>query len=97
MSQLKFVFPFFICLLICCASETSNEAREKEVARSNDSLTKILKELRAAEKAQQLDTLFKNKARIAGFNGCVLVAQKGQIIYKNSFGFSNCKDRKSVV
>lgn len=96
MSKLKFVFLFFISLLICCASETGNEAREKEADRSNDSTNKILKELRVAEKAQQLDTLFKNKAKIAGFNGCVLVAQRGQVIYKNSFGFANLKTKDSL-
>lgn len=96
MSQFKFVFFFFISLLICCASETSNESREKGFAFSNDSISKILKELRVTEKAQQLDTLFKNKAKLAGFNGCVLVAQKGQIIYNNSFGFSNFKTKDSL-
>lgn len=96
MSQLKFVFLFFISLLLCCASETGDQAREKEFAASNDSVLKVRKEIRASEKAQRLDTLFKNKAKLAGFNGCVLVAQKGQVIYKNSFGFSNLKTKDSL-
>lgn len=96
MSQFKFVLIFFISLLICCASETAEDKREKEFAGSNDSISKVLKDLRAIEKAQQLDTLFKNKAKIAGFNGCVLVAQKGQVIYKNSFGYSNFKTKDSL-
>ena len=82
MSQLKFVFLFFISLLLCCASETGDQAHEKEFAASNDSILKVRKEIRASEKAQRLDTLFKNKAKLAGFNGCVLVAQKGQVIYE---------------
>lgn len=96
MNQFKFVLIFFISLLICCASETAEDKREKEYASSNDSINKILKDLRANQKAQQLDTLFKNKAKFAGFNGCVLVAQKGQIIYKNSFGYSNFKTKDSL-
>lgn len=96
MSQFKFVLIFFISLLICCASETAEDKREKEYAGSNDSIKKVLKDIRANEKAQQLDTLFKNKAKLAGFNGCVLVAQKGQIIYKNSFGYSNFKTKDSL-
>lgn len=96
MSQFKFVLIFFISLLICCASETAEDKREKEYAGSNDSVNKILKDLRANQKAQQLDTLFKNKAKFAGFNGCVLVAQKGQVIYKNSFGYSNFKTKDSL-
>ena len=96
MTQFKFVLLFFISLLLCCASETAEDRREKEFVGSNDSINKVLKELRAAEKAQQLDTLFKNKVKLAGFNGCVLVAQKGQVIYKNSFGFSNFKTKDSL-
>ena len=92
----KIIFLFFVVVFFCCASETAEDKREKEYVGSNDSINKILKDLRVSEKAKQLDTLFKNKAKLAGFNGCVLVAQKGQIIYKNSFGFSNFKTKDSL-
>lgn len=97
MTQFKIVFLFFVSLLICCASETGDASKQKELEeQGNDSIAKVLKKLNASEKAQQLDTLFKNKAKLAGFNGCVLVAQKGQIIYENSFGFSNLKTKDSL-
>lgn len=49
-----------------------------------------------SEKGKLLNTLFKNKVKTFGFNGCVLIAQKGQIIYKNVFGFSNLKTKDSL-
>lgn len=96
MTQLKFGFLFFITLFICCASETSEDADKKRIPISQDSINKVRKEIHASEKAQQLDTLFKNKVKLAGFNGCVLVAQKGQIIYEKALGFSNFKTKDSL-
>jgi CubicO group peptidase (beta-lactamase class C family) len=96
MSQFKYVFLLFFVLFICCASETSEENIEKAVPISQDSVNKILVEINASEKAKCLDTLFKNKVKLAGFNGCVLVAQRGQIIYEKAFGLSNFKTKDSL-
>lgn len=97
MSQFKYVFLLFSVLFICCASETSEDKREKTVPISQDSINKILVEINASEKAKSLDTLFKNKVKLAGFNGCVLVAQRGQIIYQKAFGLSNFKTKDSLT
>ncbi|CAN5399344.1 serine hydrolase domain-containing protein [soil metagenome] len=93
---IKFSFLFFVVVFFCCASQTDEKGYKRPEALSQDSINKILKELKASAKAQQLDTLFKNKVKLAGFNGCVLIAQRGQIIYKNAFGFSNCKTKDSL-
>ena len=37
-------------------------------------------------KQKSIDSVFKKLAIHNQFNGCVLVAQYGQIVYKNSFG-----------
>jgi CubicO group peptidase (beta-lactamase class C family) len=52
--------------------------------------------IHAKEKAYRIDTLFKNKVRNTGFNGCVLVAQHGQIIYRSAFGYSDFKTKDSL-
>jgi len=56
-----------------------------------DSINKILTSIHAADKAKQLEVLFNNKVKKLGFNGCVLIAQRGQIIFKKVAGFSNIK------
>lgn len=56
----------------------------------------IRKKINAEAKAYQLDTLFREKAKIQGFNGTVLVAQQGVILYKNAFGFTG-NDRKTPL
>lgn len=42
-----------------------------------------------ALKEFKIDSMFRNLSDANRFNGCVLVAQHGQIIYKNSFGIAN--------
>jgi CubicO group peptidase (beta-lactamase class C family) len=37
----------------------------------------------------KIDSIFRNLSSNNRFNGCVLVAQHGQILYKNSFGIAN--------
>jgi len=58
--------------------------------------TKIRKEIHANEKAFALDTLFKKKAKSQGFNGAVLVTQKGVILYSNVFGYANLNSKDSL-
>ncbi|NVO18820.1 MAG: beta-lactamase family protein [Bacteroidetes bacterium] len=53
----------------------------------------IRKQIHADEKAKRLDSLFQKKFKSQGFNGTVLVAQKGVIIYENAFGYSDFRKK----
>ncbi len=55
--------------------------------------------LNAAErhKAWQLDTLFLSKVKHYHFNGNVLIAQNGKVIYKKCFGFEDYKAKKNLT
>jgi CubicO group peptidase (beta-lactamase class C family) len=53
----------------------------------------IRKQIHAEEKAKRLDSLFQKKFKSQGFNGTVLVAQKGVIIYENAFGYSDFRSK----
>ena len=44
-----------------------------------------------------LDTLFQKKAKYQGFNGVVLVAQKGIILYEKAFGLKEKKNKDSLT
>ncbi len=95
-----FFFALSLFLLASCNNTCSNpvsEAVTKLPGGNNDSINKILKEIHATEKAQKLDALFKDKVKTAHFNGCVLVAQRGQVIYKNAWGFSNIKTKDPLT
>ena len=49
----------------------------------------IRKEIRAEKKHHLLDSLFNYRAKRLGFNGNVLIAQRGVILYDNNFGYED--------
>ncbi|MBI2269293.1 MAG: beta-lactamase family protein [Bacteroidetes bacterium] len=63
----------------------------------NDSIEKIRARLNTNEKAQRLDSLFKYMFLHGGFNGNILVAQQGQVIYKKSWGYANYETKDSLT
>jgi len=95
---MRFLFLIYFLLLLysCGDPTTASKAPALSSAQQNDSINAILKEIHAVEKARLLDQIFKNKVKTAGFNGCVLVAQRGQTIYKNAWGYSDFKTKDSL-
>jgi CubicO group peptidase (beta-lactamase class C family) len=88
-------FSLFILLFACGATQTENSSAP-ETPLNQDSINALLLKIHAKEKAYQIDTLFKNKVKKSGFNGCVLVAQHGVVIYKKAFGYANFKTKDSL-
>ncbi|HAP02282.1 MAG TPA: serine hydrolase [Bacteroidetes bacterium] len=53
----------------------------------------IRDQIHADRKRHQLDSLFTYRAKKLGFNGNVLVIQKGVLLYENSFGYENYRKK----
>ncbi|MBN8695768.1 MAG: beta-lactamase family protein [Bacteroidetes bacterium] len=94
----------FVGLLFSCSSSSTSEVNtsdslkqnDADVSENTDSINRILKKIHAKEKNALLDVLFKKRAK-AGFNAAVLVAQGGQIIYQNAFGYSDIKEKTPLT
>lgn len=92
------VFLSGILWLLSSCSGRKNDARETEKCFEKHKLSpsqeaSVRKEIHAEEKAMRLDTLFDKKHARQGFNGAVLVAQKGVIIYEKAFGYSDIRQK----
>ena len=78
-------------LLSACKSrqhkipETKSCFEQHKLSAAQDSA--IRTEIHASAKAAIIDSLFQKKHARQGFNGTVLIAQKGVIIYENAFGY----------
>ena len=84
---------FFVLLLFVACNDSGINLRRSRlfdghfpVLRSSDSLPILI---------VRLDTLFKTKVG-KGFNGNVLIAQKGKVIYRRSFGWTDRKKNKKL-
>lgn len=70
----------------------SNEHAEKFPW--EDSVALSTSEIRLAS---NIDTFFRNKVRLTGFNGSVLVARKGRVVYRNTFGIADRKTNSPLT
>lgn len=98
MCRLIFFIFFYSIVFFSCSNNKSAVPVEEKLPQtvSNDSINKILKQIHAFEKAKSLAVLFKKKSKEGRFNGCVLVAQQGQIIYQYAYGYANIKTKDSL-
>jgi CubicO group peptidase (beta-lactamase class C family) len=81
-------------LISSCSSNTSEKkAAKKQPDPNRDSLLLIYNPAKADQK---LDEYFKELHRKRNFNGNVLVAKKGKIIYEGTFGWADYLHRDSL-
>ncbi len=57
--------------------------------------TKIWQHIDAENKVAAIEEIFRKK-RLAGFNGNILIAQKGVVLYKKSFGYAHLKAKDTL-
>jgi CubicO group peptidase (beta-lactamase class C family) len=79
-------------------NSNGNKASSKPILKAsinstNDSISLLLKQLNADDKAKKLAVFFAKKVKTEKFNGCILVAQQGLPIYKASFGYANIEKK----
>lgn len=89
-----------VCLMFGCNKSEKPETVKKPVEKvlTDREIKKIKKEINADYKTLLISEIINKKIR-AGFNGSVLVAQKGVVLYENASGFAkdtipNTKDSK---
>jgi CubicO group peptidase (beta-lactamase class C family) len=57
---------------------------------------RIFIQINGPEKNRKLDSFFQFKIHQQGFNGAMLVAQWGQILYKNCYGWADVNNREGI-
>ncbi len=83
-----FILIVFIIMFLSCGNSSTNSIINTFIklqkATVTDKLTTYKKTI-----AYQLDTLFAAMNNKGGFNGSIIVAKSGTVLYKKSFGFCN--------
>jgi CubicO group peptidase (beta-lactamase class C family) len=62
-----------------------------------DSLIIDLDKIRIAKKAHIIDSVFRQVQKKGFFNGCILYAEKGRVIYKRAFGYSDINRKEPLT
>jgi len=92
-----FLFFAFLANILFSCSDSCSSPRVKEPTVNADSIALLRKKINATKKEKLLDSLFKSRVKIQGFNGSVLIAQEGLIIYQKAFGFANLKSHDTLT
>ncbi len=79
---------FFIMLLPFCREDVKIEKKEEVIPQID------LKEKERLSK--KIDRFFSRRYKYGSFNGAVLFAEKGNVVYKNAFGFSERRTKDSL-
>lgn len=95
-----------ILVFVSCVDESKNDLIEKK---RQDSIANALESLRKdsllqvyldsvyAKKVANIDDYFTRKHEWSGFNGNVLFAVKGKIIYQKAFGYRDLKNKEELL
>ena len=89
-----------IILISSCSKEEAFIEQEvvKELPVINvDSIFIDLDKTVISKKAASIEKVFSNLRRKTGFNGTVLYAEQGRIIYEGAWGFRNVRNRKDEL
>lgn len=103
--ELRMKFYFFIAILFlmfsCQSDSTFHKTKTEQIELENPCLNnfntnnKLNLSKEEIKIAANIDAIFKQKVSIAHFNGVILVAKSGKIIYKNKAGYKNLMHKDS--
>lgn len=100
---LQLLLPVILTVtLSACSHKPKEEIQQVTDCMQREMLTpeeeaQIRKQIHADKKNLSLDTLFIKKAKKQGFNGAVLIAQKGVTLYQGIFGYANLSQKDSLT
>lgn len=92
-----YILTILMVMFLSCGN--SNSANNKGITVKRPSKPEIVSNLNKEEKfiSYRLDTLFKELNQTGTFNGSVLVARDGKILYKRSLGILNKNTKETLT
>ncbi len=94
-----FLLVFIYIPISCSDVNKANDYVDEDIHDTvsiPDTLRSFLKKIHAKEKAKAFNKYFTHLNRAGIFNGNVLIAQKGVVIFENTYGYSNIRKRKKL-
>ncbi|NGM66091.1 serine hydrolase [Sphingobacterium sp. SGR-19] len=82
--------------LVSCSSPAAKQSKIEQKQRKQQEEDSIALVYNPADGDKELDAFMQNLHRKSGFNGNVLIAKKGKIIYQNTFGWADYLHKDSL-
>jgi CubicO group peptidase (beta-lactamase class C family) len=84
-------------LFVSCGDEENIHQEKYKLPDVNLSFIYDNDSLVIAKKAEELDKKFARLQRLTGFNGTVLFAEKGRIVFEKAYGFKNVRRKRDSL
>jgi CubicO group peptidase (beta-lactamase class C family) len=94
---MRLLLPLLLSIFLFASCAEQEPAAPPPPPPPVDSTEIISKLIDADRKKIQLDTFFQHRFVDGKFSGCVLVAQRGIVLYKKAFGWKNHETRDSLT
>lgn len=97
------LFAIILVLLISACNRPTSQNKAHQIALDSipliaaDSIYFNLDRSRIEQQQHRLDSTFNKLAQLTGFNGTVLFAEKGRLVYEKAFGFADVKKRQDSL
>lgn len=100
--RIRFLIIFLAVFLFSCSQKNENEMFTQEEAEmwprvNADSIFINLDQQTIDKKARQVDEIFTKLKKKTTFNGAMLFAEKGRVVFENTYGVSNLRTRKGEL
>lgn len=92
----SFIVPLYLLCFLLSFCSCSSEQKKKERTTEDDKSDSLLLVYDSKNADKQIDAFMQNLHKKRGFNGNVLVAKKGKIIYQNAIGWADYLHRDSL-
>jgi len=93
---LKIVIISLFIGLVSCSSPEAKQKKIEQKQQKQEEKDSIALVYKPADGNQELDAFMQNLHRKLAFNGNVLIAKKGKIIYQNTFGWADYLHKDSL-
>ncbi len=98
-----FFFSVLLIFLISSCNSPDQPAQKRHTALNTipliaaDSIYINLDQSRIEQQQRRLDSTFNRLVKLTGFNGTVLFAEKGRLVYEKAFGFADIKNKRDPL
>jgi CubicO group peptidase (beta-lactamase class C family) len=96
-SDLKlYITLLFIFIFLFCSACTEVESKRKNIPEIKSTEINLDVDADYSDQAEKIDKFFRNRHKRGVFNGTVLFAENGSVVYKNAFGYSDFRKKDSL-
>ena len=97
MRVLRLIIIITIIFTVFSCSHNAKQIREKIIPEISNKIFIDLNQEIIDKKANWIDGIFQHLYKKRGFNGTVLYAEKGHLIYKKAFGIGDRRKKDSLT